>query len=104
MTTEHEGPTGILVHTRVFAWAFLLRLFKTTVAIDGVEQILPWGGHTFYTSPGEHEVRVSFDYLGVQRTAENSIQVMVPAGSIVRVSYQSPLLLFLMKGRIKVIQ
>ena len=102
--TEHAVLTGISVRTRVFAWAFLDRLFKTTVAIDGVEQILPWGEHTFRTSPGRHEVRVSFRYLGVPRVAENSIQVMVPAGSIVRITYRSPFLLGLMKGRIKVIQ
>ena len=96
--------TGISVRTKVFGWAFLLLLFKTTVVIDGVEQVLPWGEHLFNTTPGEHEVRVSFRYLGVPDVGENSIQVTVTDGNIVQVNYRSPFLPFLMKGRIRLVE
>ena len=102
MSTTEGDATGILVSTKIFPLAFLLLLFKTNVAIDGVTSVLKWGDHFFVVPPGAHEVMVSFRYLFSSRTGEAGLRVEVMPGRTTTVIYRSPFIVF-MGGSMKVI-
>ncbi|MDA8147739.1 MAG: hypothetical protein M0Z93_03040 [Actinomycetota bacterium] len=96
---EHVAQTAIEVRARIFPMAWLLLFFKTTVTIDEVDHVVPWGRHVFPVEPGQHEVRVSFRYIGAPRMGENGLTVDVARGQTVRIYYRSPFLIFL-QGKI----
>jgi len=84
----------IFVRTRVSPFAyFLIRPFcRTTVTLDGEDQVLPWGESVFDVAPGAHSVTVAFQRTAM-RYGENSVEVDVPPGGFVEVRYWSPLFL-----------
>ncbi len=100
MTAPSPDQTGIAVKSRVFPLAFLLLLFKTTVTVDGMSYVMPWGEHFFPVAPGAHDVRVSFKYI-FGDMGENGATVQVAPGQVTRVHYRSPFIVFL-KGKIAV--
>jgi len=93
------AQTAIEVRARIFPMAWLLLFFKTTVTIDEVDHVVPWGRHVFPVEAGRHEVRVSFRYIGAPRMGENGLTVDVARGQTVRIYYRSPFLIFL-QGKI----
>ncbi|HWD53905.1 MAG TPA: hypothetical protein VG346_02230 [Acidimicrobiales bacterium] len=101
MTTA-PGQATISVVTKVFPLAFLLYFFKTIVAVDGASQVLPWGEHAFPVAPGSHEVSVCFKYF-FGPMGKATLSVPVAEGQTARVSYRSPLIVF-MKGKITLLQ
>ena len=98
---EPAPRTAIEVRARIFPTAWLLLFFKTTVTIDEVDHVVPWGRHVFPVEPGRRDVRVSFRYIGAPRMGENGLTVDVVQGQTVRIYYRSPFLIFL-QGKIGV--
>jgi hypothetical protein len=59
-----QGETGIHLRCRV-NWASPLPIIaKPNVSIDGRTATMSWGRHFLPTSPGRHEVSVSFHWRG----------------------------------------
>ena len=84
--------TGINVRCRV-NWLSPLPLFvKAKVTIDGRSEVRGWGRHFFPTSPGSHEVSVSFPWRGGP-DPEASTTLNVAAGEQVSLEYRTPLML-----------
>ena len=94
-------PGAIQVQTSYMALAFLLSLVKTRVVIDGMMYELPWGTNVFPVAPGGHRVRVAFKYLFMSYAGANDVDVVVPPGEAVVITYRAPWLVFL-KGKLQV--
>lgn len=81
--------------------ALLFYLTKLRVLVDGQPQPgLGWGRHTVEVPPGQHQVDISFNYLG-QGRGPASTTVNAVEGQTVHVRYRMPSFMFA-KGRIKV--
>ena len=65
---------------------------KAKVTIDGRSEVRGWGRHFFPTSPGSHEVSVSFPWRGGPHP-EASTTLNVAAGEQVSLEYRTPLML-----------
>ena len=52
------------------ATQFLLMAVQPTIEIDGYPQKRPWGRHMIEMYPGQHRLRVWFDWMGQSGTAE----------------------------------
>lgn len=98
-----ESNTGYIeTHTSFFFLAFILHFFKTLMVIDGADQgKVPWGTQRFPVTPGRHHVRISARYLFFTNMMANETVIDVYPGTIVRVKYRAPWLVFL-KGKITV--
>jgi Protein of unknown function (DUF2510) len=85
----------IQLRCKVFPGAFLLYLCKPRVAVDNTyEQLLRWGENTLEVPPGQHYLRVWYNYItGPTNVAE--IVLDVPDGYPVRVVYKTRWLVFL---------
>jgi hypothetical protein len=88
-----QKETGINVRCKV-NWASPLPLIaKARIAIDGRSpELRSWGTHFFPTSPGTHEVSVSFHWRGGP-DPEARTTVEVPAGEQIYVEFRTPLML-----------
>lgn len=84
--------TGISVRCKV-NWLSPLPLFvKAIIAIDGKFEHRGWGRHFFPTSPGSHEVSVSFHWPGGP-DPEATMTVDVAAGEMTHLEFRTPLML-----------
>jgi hypothetical protein len=96
------ASSGIEITARFFPLAFLLLLFPPTFVIDGQAMPGKWReGVTIPVSPGSHHVKVFFRYLWIMDAGNAEAQVDVTDGSVRRVSYKAPWLVFL-AGKITV--
>ena len=102
MTNQSE-QAAIEVKPTYFFMAFLLALCKPRIQLDGgPPEQYTWGEeHRFPVTPGRHSVRVFFKYLMVPECAANDIEVDVPPGQVVTVTYKAPLIVTL-KGKMAV--
>ena len=94
--------SGIEITAKFFPLAFLLLLFPPTFVIDGQASPGKWRqAITIPASPGSHQVKVFFKYLWLFDIGVAETQVDVTDGSVRRVSYKAPWLVFL-PGKIAV--
>lgn len=70
------------------ATQLILMAVAPTIEIDGHPQKRPWGRHVFDLWPGQHLLRVWFDYLGRSGMAEMPIGIW--AGHATMVRYETP--------------
>ncbi len=97
-----DNAAYIETHTSYFFLSFLFHFFKTLMVIDGTDQgKVPWGTQRFPVAPGRHHVKISARYLFFTSMMANETVVDVWAGTVVRVKYRAPWLVF-MKGKIAV--
>ncbi|MFN2593995.1 MAG: hypothetical protein ABR579_03785 [Actinomycetota bacterium] len=95
-----QSTTGISVKTSFFFLQFILFFFQPTIVVDGNAQKAKWGEAFFPTTAGDHSVTIYFKYLFVKEAGSASINVHVPEGQTVRVTYRAPWIVF-MSGKIK---
>ncbi len=89
------GQTGIQVKTKFFFLAFLLYFFKPSLHLDGGPPVpRPWGDTFIPTGPGRHVVRCYVPYLFLPTMGDSSIEVDVPPGAVVPVTWRAPLVVF----------
>ena len=67
---------------------FILSAIAPTIEIDGQPQKRPWGRHVIDLWPGQHMLRVWFDYLG--RSGVAQLPITIWAGHATMVRYESP--------------
>ena len=67
---------------------FILAAVTPTIEIDGQPQKRPWGRHVIDLWPGQHHLRVWFDYHGRSGVAE--VPFGIWAGHATMVRYASP--------------
>ena len=84
-----QAETGINVRCRVNWLSFGPIFVKPKIAIDGRAEVRGWGSHFFPTSPGTHEVSVSFRWPGGPDPVA-STTVDVADGEQVHVEYRTP--------------
>ena len=94
------SPTGIAVTAKFSIIFFTLYLFKPTVEIDGVAQDGKWGTTHYPTAAGQHSVTVYWKYLWFLPVNKATINVTVPDGGTVDVTYKPRWLIF-MPGKIE---
>jgi hypothetical protein len=83
------GPNGWLdITVEHGATQFILMAVQPTIEIDGYPQKRPWGRHVIEMYPGQHMLRVWFDYMGQSGMS----QLMVPIWSAQStvVTYKTP--------------
>jgi hypothetical protein len=96
------APTAAIEVTTGFMFlAFLLYLFKPVISVDGVANKVNWGETHIPVAPGRHQVEVWLPYLFYKFMGRNGIVVDVAQGSVVKISWRSPWLVFL-QGPIRV--
>lgn len=94
-----DATAGIQITALFFPLAFLLFLFPPTFVIDGRAMRGAWRRPTTIpVTPGTHKVRVFFRYFGIMDGGVGESRVEVPSGSVSRVTYKAPWLVFL-RGR-----
>ena len=82
--------TGVQIEMSFFPLSFFLYLCTPTVVIDGYPCRRPWGTHYFELPPGQHNIRIFFNYMLMPECGANSINVMVVQGRVSRVVYEMP--------------
>jgi hypothetical protein len=95
-----DQQSGIQLTATHNPLAWLLYLTKLTVKLDGVAQTQKWGSTFIPAAPGNHQLEISFRYLGSQRGLASEA-VMVPDGGTVAVRYKMPSWMFA-KGKLTV--
>ena len=91
-----QPQTGIEITAKFFILAFLLFFFPPTFVIDGQPTKAQWRKPFFFpVAPGRHTVRVFFAYLLFREAGPAETQVDVTEGSVRRVTYKAPWLVFL---------
>jgi len=99
ITAAPPSNSGIQITAKFFPLAFLLFLFPPTFVVDGRAMRGTWRQPTMIpVPPGSHEVRVFFRYLGIMDAGVGEGRVEVPSGSIRRITYKAPWIIFL-RGR-----
>jgi hypothetical protein len=89
----HPVQTGIAVVGRHTSLNWTLLFTKLTVEVDGEPHVGPWRGMVVATSPGAHEVRVFFRYVGQPRCGEVGTRVEVAEHGLVQLRYRAPALI-----------
>ncbi len=89
----HPVQTGIAVVGSHASLNWTLLFTKLTVEVDGEGHVGPWRGVAVPTSPGGHEVRVFFRYVGQPRCGEAASRVTVGERGLVRLRYRAPALI-----------
>ncbi len=84
------APTGVTVagHFSPMMWSLLFT--RLTVEIDGERHRGRWRRRFLPTSPGRHQVEVSFAYVGNPRCGAASLVVEVAEGTTVALAYKAP--------------
>ncbi len=82
--------TGVAVVGRHTSLNWTLLFTKLTVEVDGEPHVGSWRGVVVPTSPGDHEVRVFFRYVGQPRCGEAEGRVTVGEGRLTRLRYRAP--------------
>ena len=82
-----SAQTGVDVKLGFFPLAFFLFACFPRVDIDGAVEKRYWGRHFFPLSAGSHKVTIYFRYLWMSRCGQNSIQVDVKPGEVVKIKY-----------------
>jgi hypothetical protein len=90
MPQPAAGRQGIHLRTAFFVLDWTLNFTRTTVIIDGQVHDVPWGEHFFQLEPGQHDVQVSYRYLGAAHAGKASAVIGVEEGQVVPVSYRAP--------------
>ena len=75
--------------------AFIYRLFKPTIEINGHKERRPWGVHRFALPPGQYEVSVSYPWLLSPECGKNSVVVLLEAGQSRKILYRAGLVRYL---------
>jgi hypothetical protein len=96
------ASSGIEIRATYFPLAFLLLLFPPTFVVDGQAMPGRWNqATTIPVGPGSHQVKVFFRYLWFMDAGPGETQVDVTEGSVRRVTYKAPWLVFL-RGKMTV--
>jgi len=100
--TQSQPSEGIEITATFLFFAFILYFFPPTFVVDGQTMKGAWRKPTMIpVSTGSHTVRVFFRYLFIMDAGVGEIQVDVPSGTVRRVSYKAPWLVFL-RGKMTV--
>lgn len=67
---------------------FILNAVTPTIEIDGQPQKRPWGRHVIDLWPGQHMLRIWFDYLGRSGLAQTAFGIWAGHATVIR--YNSP--------------
>lgn len=70
------------------ATQFLLMAVQPTIEIDGHPQKRPWGRHVIEMYPGQHMLRVWFDWMG--QSGMSHLQIGIWPGHSTIVTYKTP--------------
>ncbi len=102
MSDPAPPPAYLEVTTSFYALAFILGLFRPKLAVNGQEYgPISWGATPVPVPPGRYLVEAWVPYLFITRMGHRSVTVDVPPGSVVRVRWRAPWLVFL-AGKIEV--
>lgn len=105
MGVVDRTETGINVRCRLH-WASALPIFsKPRITVDGRSEVRRWGRNFFPTSPGRHQVSVTFRWPGGP-DPEANITVDVVAGQQIYLEFRTPLMFgfaFMEQPRFKVV-
>ncbi len=84
--------TGIIVLRLGFnPMAFFFNLCTPEMELNGNPPVkLAWGTHQLAVEPGEHRVRVYFNYLTGSRCGDNEIAFSLAPGQLRTVSFKMP--------------
>lgn len=86
----------IQLRTKFFFLAFLLYLFPAWARVDDEPPVkVGWGTNDLPVSAGTHRLEVYFPYIFMPKAGRNDVQVDVPEGGTVSVTYRAPWLVFL---------
>jgi hypothetical protein len=86
----------IKLQTKFFFFAFLLYLFPARAQVDNEVPVkVGWGTNDLSVSAGTHRLEVYFPYMFMSKAGRNEVQVDVPEGGTVGVTYRAPWLVFL---------
>ena len=94
MASPQETQTGIELKLSFFPLAIFLLACTPRVKMDNTVVSKYWGTHFLSMSPGRHTLGVYFRYFGFE-CGKNGIEVDVPDGKTVKVSYYMTPLIFL---------
>jgi hypothetical protein len=94
-----QAGAGIEITATFFPMAFLLFFFPPTFVVDGRAMRGAWRQPTMIpVTPGRHDVRVFFRYLGIMDAGMGEAHVDVASDTTQRITYKAPWLVFL-RGR-----
>lgn len=89
------GGSAIALTTKYMPLAFMLALFKPTMAIDGHEMAGSWGRTVIPVAPGQHHVHVHIPYFLPPKVGVADLPVMVQPGQVVELEYRAPMIVFM---------
>ena len=81
MKTELEIKLGF------FPLAFYLFACTPVIEIDGEKNQRSWGSHYFEVTPGQHNIKIYFPYIGMSECGANEVTIDVQEGAKRKVSY-----------------
>ena len=77
------------------ALAFIYRLFKPTIEINGNKERKPWGVHRFALSPGFYEVSISYPWIFAPECGKNTVWISLEDGELRKIKYRAGLIRYL---------
>jgi hypothetical protein len=86
-----QADTGISLRCRVNWLSPLPLIAKPEVSIDGDTETMSWGSRFFPTSPGRHDVSVSFRWRGGP-DPKASATIDVAQGQQVNLEFRTPVM------------
>jgi hypothetical protein len=97
-----QPSSAIEITAKFMPLAFLLLFFPPTFVVDGQAMKAKWREPTTIpVAAGAHSVKVFYRYFFIMDAGAGEAQVDVADGTVRRVTYKAPLLVFL-KGRMTV--
>ena len=81
------GRSKIGLELGFFPLAFILFFCTPKVTINGNQQLLGWGHHTYEFPPGKYHIVVSFKYMFMEECGRNEVTFDLRAGEIRIVSF-----------------
>ena len=93
--------TGVDIKTEFFPLAWFLFFVTPTIEINGVKHKQKWGESFFSLTPGEHLVKISFPYFGMNECGANEVKFSITEGQKRKINYNMPPWMF-SKGSINI--
>lgn len=94
MTDDRTTDAGVEVTTKTPPIAFIFRLFKTKVTVDGDTHVASWGASYYPLDPGRHSIEIGFRYFFGRNMGRRQVEFDVVPGQVVHVVYNPPANIF----------
>jgi hypothetical protein len=83
------GP-GLVLSTSFFVLDWTLNFTRPTAVLDGQPYRLAWGEHFIPLEPGEHQLQLSYPWLGLFEAGKAAAPFDVAPDQVVRATYRAP--------------